>query len=380
LAGERIPLEHKRRDLDYYECITTHDSTLSPGSHAVLAAEVGSDRLALEFLRKTVLIDHDNLHGNTDHGAHMAAMAGAWSGLVAGFGGMRCSAAGLSFRPKLPPRWNAWSATVCWRGTTLAIHVSTRTACYRHLTGPEIEFLHDAQRVRLQPGAMVELRWGAHAGPAAVIFDLDGVLTDTAELHYRAWQRLADEIGVAFDRHANESLKGVDRMGSLERILSVSRARWSDAQKHELAERKNGYYLRELETLDESMLLPGARAVLQACRAAGMKIGLASASRNAPLILQRLRIAEWFDVIVDPACVPRGKPHPDLFLAAADALGVHPSRCVGVEDSVAGIEAIRLAGMTAVGIGDAAILARADRTIASLTEFELNMRVATLAR
>jgi beta-phosphoglucomutase len=370
LAGERIPLEHKRRDLDYYEHITTHDSTLSPGPHAVLAAEVGNDRQALEFLRKTVLMDHDNLHGNTHHGAHMAAMAGAWSALVAGFGGMRCTQEGLSFRPKLPPRWNSWHATLCWRSATLAIRVGARTACYRHLAGPAVQFRHDEREVCLAPGASVELAWGVHAGWAAVIFDLDGVLTDTAELHYRAWQRLADEIGVAFDRYANELLKGVDRMGSLERILASSQLHWSDAQKHELAERKNSYYLHELETLDETMLLAGAREVLQACRAAGMKVGLASASRNAPLILQRLNIAAWFDVVADPARVPRGKPHPDLFLAAADALGVHPARCIGVEDSVAGIEAILAAGMTAIGVGDTATLARADRVIASLTDLQ----------
>ncbi len=380
-AGEQIPLEQKRRNFDYYERVTTHDSTLSPAPHAVLAAEVGGDRQSLEFLRKTVLMDYDNLHGNTDHGAHMAAMAGAWSALVAGFGGMRYSHSGLSFRPKLPPQWNSWQATLCWRGATIAIQVGARTARYQHLDGPEVEFHHDERPVRLKTGAMIDLPWGIHAGLAAVIFDLDGVLTDTAELHCRAWQRLADEIGVAFDRQFNESLKGVDRMGSLERILARSHTRWSDAQKCELADRKNAYYLREIEVIDESMLLPGALAVLQASRDAGMKIGLASASRNAPLILQRLRIAEWFDVVVDPASVPRGKPYPDLFLAAADALGIHPSRCVGVEDSLAGIEAIRAAGMAAVGIGDAAVLGLADRTIASLSDFEpyLRMRSMSLA-
>lgn len=194
----------------------------------------------------------------------------------------------------------------------------------------------------------------------AAIFDLDGVLADSATAHYTAWRRLAHELGIGFTPHDNEALKGVDRMGSLRHILALGDQTRPEAEMLALATRKNGYYLEAIAHLSPADLLPGARALVDAARAAGLGCAVASASRNAPLLLDRLGIAPLFDFIADAGVIARGKPAPDIFLACADALGVLPGECIGFEDALAGIEAIRAAGMYAVGIGDPAVLGEAD--------------------
>jgi beta-phosphoglucomutase len=205
----------------------------------------------------------------------------------------------------------------------------------------------------------------------AVAFDLDGVLTDTARAHYRAWKRLADLLDIPFDEHANEELKGIDRMGSLARILG-DRPGYDETARLRLARTKNDWYLEEIAHFGPGDLFPGARDALEQCRAAGLSVTLASASRNAPLLLARMQVDALFDAVIDPTSVAAGKPAPDIFLAAAKAAGAAPARTLGVEDSSAGIVAIRAAGMPALGIGDPAVLAEADRVIPSIAAFRLS--------
>lgn len=205
----------------------------------------------------------------------------------------------------------------------------------------------------------------------AVIFDLDGVLTDTARAHYRAWKRLADELGIPFDEEANEALKGVDRMGSLALILARGDREYSADEREAYAARKNGWYVEEIEGFTPADLFPGSVEALHAVRDAGLRTALASASRNAPALIGKLGIAGLFDAVADPAKVAAGKPAPDIFLAAAAAVGVAPQHCLGVEDAPAGVQAIKAAGMTALGIGEAALLPGADRVIAKITDFRL---------
>ena len=181
----------------------------------------------------------------------------------------------------------------------------------------------------------------------AVIFDLDGVITDTAEYHYLGWKRLADEQGWPFDREKNERLRGVSRMESLDLILDGRRL--PEAEKVELATRKNRYYVESLEQVTPDDLLPGARELLTACKEAGLKIAIASSSRNARTVLDRLEIAPVFDAISDGNSVERAKPAPDLFLHAADQLGVPPAACAVIEDAESGVEAALAAGMLAIG-------------------------------
>jgi len=207
----------------------------------------------------------------------------------------------------------------------------------------------------------------------AVIFDLDGVLTDTAHYHYLAWKRLADSLGIAFDEAANEHLKGIDRMGSLDLILGDAAPAYSIERKLALADEKNDHYRQLIATMSPADLLPGARAALHAVRAAGLKTGLASVSKNASTVLERLGITNLFDDIVDAATIVRSKPDPEIFLTAAAHLAVDPPRCLGVEDAIAGVRAIKAAGMTALGIGDPAVLVEADRVIAGLHLFSLDI-------
>lgn len=204
----------------------------------------------------------------------------------------------------------------------------------------------------------------------AVAFDLDGVLTDTAQAHFRAWKRLADMLSIPFDETANHALKGIDRMGSLALILG-DRPGYDDGERARLAAVKNDWYLEEIAHFGPGDLFTGARDAIEQCRAAGLRVTLASASRNAPLLLARMEIATLFDAVVDPASVARGKPAPDIFLAAARAVGAAPARTLGVEDAVAGIEAIHAAGMPSLGVGDPALLSAADRVIAHIAEFDL---------
>jgi beta-phosphoglucomutase len=205
----------------------------------------------------------------------------------------------------------------------------------------------------------------------AVIFDLDGVITDTAHYHYLAWKQLAESEGVAFDHAFNENLKGVDRMGSLELILAGSSKRYSLEQKLALADTKNRHYQQLIATMTAADLLPGAVEALAAVRAAGLKIGLASVSKNAFTVLERLGIRDRFDHVVDAAHIANSKPHPEIFLSAAHKLGVAPADCLGVEDAVAGVASIKAAGMYALGVGKPEVLTQADRVIPGLDRFRL---------
>ena len=205
----------------------------------------------------------------------------------------------------------------------------------------------------------------------AVLFDLDGVLTDTAHAHFLAWKRLADSLGIAFDESANEELKGVDRMGSLDRILARGARTYDATERERLAACKNRWYRKAIADFSPANLYPGARAALDVVRAAGLRTALVSASRNAPALIAAMGIADLFHAVIDPAGVAHGKPAPDLFLTASHVLGVDPAACLGVEDAPAGVAAIHAAGMVALGIGTPDALPQADAIIAGLADFRL---------
>ncbi|MGL4314281.1 MAG: beta-phosphoglucomutase [Sphingomonas sp.] len=209
----------------------------------------------------------------------------------------------------------------------------------------------------------------------AAIFDLDGVLVDSARAHYVAWKRVADELGIAFDEQANEALKGVDRMGSLDLILRRGGLDLPLAEREAIAARKNGYYLDAVAMMTPADQLPGAAMLVDALRRRGLRCALASASRNAPLVLARTDLADAFDYIADPAAA-RPKPAPDLFAMGAAALGVAPAACLGFEDAAAGIAAIKAAGMRAIGIGDAAVLVGADMVFPSTDKVDVEAVLA----
>jgi beta-phosphoglucomutase len=200
----------------------------------------------------------------------------------------------------------------------------------------------------------------------AAIFDLDGVIVDTAKYHYLAWKRLANDLGFDFTEHDNERLKGVSRVRSLEILLEIGGIHLDEAAKTAAAARKNAWYVEYISNMNASEILPGAAEYLHTIRARGVKTALGSASKNAPLILDRLGITPLFDVIIDGNKVSQAKPHPEVFLRAADELGIPSASCVVFEDAEAGIEAARRAGMGAVGVGKPSALREADMIIAGL--------------
>jgi len=200
------------------------------------------------------------------------------------------------------------------------------------------------------------------------VFDLDGVIVDTAKYHYQAWKELARSLGFEFTERANERLKGVSRMRSLEILLEIGGIAAGDAEKELLADAKNSRYVELLSLIDESAVLGGAREYLAELRARGVKTALGSASKNARLILERLDLAHAFDAVVDGNAVTAAKPDPEVFLKGASGLGLDPAECVVFEDSIAGIEAARRAGMAAIGVGTPETLPGANRWISSLAD------------
>ena len=206
-----------------------------------------------------------------------------------------------------------------------------------------------------------------------IIFDLDGVITDTAEYHYLAWKKTAEAIGVPFDREFNEELKGVSRMDSLYKILDHGgiREQFSEEQVEELAHDKNIFYQELIKKITPTDLLPGIKGFLAECKEAGLKIGLASASKNGPVILDRLEVTSFFDTIVDPGKLKKGKPDPEIFVKAAEQLRLQVNECVGVEDAEAGIQAIKGANMFAVGVGTPDRMKLADWQVGSTADITL---------
>lgn len=202
----------------------------------------------------------------------------------------------------------------------------------------------------------------------AAIFDLDGVIVNTARYHYLAWKRLADELGFAFSERDNERLKGVSRIRSLEILLEIGGLQADETTKQVLAARKNAWYVEYLHNMDASEILPGAAEYVRLLREREIRTALGSASQNARLILERLDLTNLFDVIVDGYQVQRAKPDPEVFLRAAQALGIPPEECVVFEDAEAGIEAARRAGMGCVGVGDPLTLKAADVIVRGLDQ------------
>jgi beta-phosphoglucomutase len=206
--------------------------------------------------------------------------------------------------------------------------------------------------------------------PQAILFDLDGVLTDTSEYHYLAWKRLADEEGIPFTRQENdEHLRGVGRRDSLMYILRGRNV--SEEQIQEMMDRKNRYYVQMIASMSPKDLVAGGRDLLQGIRDAGIKVAIASSSKNCRTVLERLDIMSYLDGIADGNSVVNSKPAPDLFIYAAGLVQVPTPACLGVEDADAGIEAIKTAGMQALGIGPQERFHRADKVLPTLANMHL---------
>lgn len=206
----------------------------------------------------------------------------------------------------------------------------------------------------------------------ACIFDLDGVIVDTAVYHYKAWRRLANSLDFDFSEQQNEELKGVSRIESLKIILDWGKLTMTDAEIDELATKKNEWYVEMIEKMTPDNILPGAKAFLDEVKANHYHIALGSASKNSMLILERTELKQYFEVVIDGNKVSKSKPDPEVFLAAAHELGIPPNACVFFEDALAGVQAAKAGGMKVVGIGTSSILSEADLVVESLNEMTID--------
>ncbi|RIV30274.1 beta-phosphoglucomutase [Flagellimonas lutimaris] len=206
------------------------------------------------------------------------------------------------------------------------------------------------------------------------IFDLDGVITDTAELHYAAWKKLADDMGWQFDRDLNEKLRGISRMDSIKVIMDYNKVFLDEETIVELATKKNDIYVESLDSMTQEDYLPGAKELLTHLRSEGFSVALGSASKNANKVLKQLNAIHFFDVIGDGNSVSKSKPAPDIFLFASEKLGLPPENCIVFEDAEKGIDAAKAGNFHSVGIGPKERVGHADirfNTMKEATLFEV---------
>ncbi|MCO6360973.1 beta-phosphoglucomutase [Roseivirga pacifica] len=209
------------------------------------------------------------------------------------------------------------------------------------------------------------------ANTKACIFDLDGVIVDTVPAHFVAWKSIADELGVPFNEEDNEHLKGVSRIDSMKKILSMGNLTKTEQEILELTQRKNDIYVEIISKMTPADILPGVTDFIQLLKDNGVKIAIGSSSKNTPVILKCVGLQNEFEAIVDGNGVTHSKPDPEVFLKGAEALGVAPAECVVFEDAISGVEAAKRGGMKCIGVGDPAILHEADLVIADMTHMTL---------
>ncbi|MEA5627766.1 beta-phosphoglucomutase [Nostoc sp. UHCC 0251] len=358
---------------DYYAPRTdiTYGSSLGPAVHAILASDLGKSTEAYQVFIQALMVDLEDNRGNTSDGIHGATAGGVWQAVIFGFGGIQLTENGPVAKPHLPDGWTRLKFKLHWQGLwhEFDLHQGLGMGHGALGMGHGAWGMGHGNKERREQGDKGKMEITNAQFPIpnpqslmpnaqcpmpnikGFIFDLDGVLTDTAELHYQAWQKLADEEVIPFNQQANEALRGISRRASLMHIIGDRP--YSEAQIEEMMERKNGYYVELIQHMTSKDLLPGAIALLDELRQAGIKIGIGSASKNAQTVIERLGIADKIDAIADGYSVEQPKPAPDLFLYAAKQLGIEPAQSVVVEDAAAGVEAAIAAGMWAVGLGPA---------------------------
>ncbi|MCT7949590.1 beta-phosphoglucomutase [Ancylothrix sp. C2] len=336
LLRERFERSVVEANWDYYNPRTDHTfgSSLSPAIHAILACSL-EPASAYEHFMRAALVDVEDVRRNAGEGIHSASAGGVWQAVVFGFAGVVLTDAGPVANPNLPPHWTRLQFKLNWQGRCYEFDLKAHQRTQSHF------LVHPRTKNFIQ----------------GVIFDLDGVITDTAKYHYLAWKQLADEEGIPFDEATNEQLRGVSRGDSLRYILGDRKV--SDEQFQAMMDRKNAYYVEFIKDISPADLLPGAGELLDELHSYGVKVALGSASKNARDVIAALGIADKFDAVADGYSVVHSKPAPDLFLHAADLLGLSAKDCAVVEDAAAGVEAALAAGMWAVGLGPASRIGQA---------------------
>lgn len=359
------------RNFSFYEPYTTGDSSLSHCIQSIMASDSFQSLKAWTYFKKTVRLDIDDIQGNSVDGIHTASMAGSWMATVYGFAGFRDWKGTFSFDPKLPTAWKALTFCLTLHGSVLKVELRPDEVTYTLMTGTKVSLVHRNKGFTLTKGE--SKTFSLKPILRGVLFDLDGVLCDTAHLHYKAWKQVSDENLLEFDREVNKGLLGVSREASLQVILDHNEVNWTEEKLSEVLKRKNDAYVASLDTITSNDLFPGVLDLLDELRLHGIRIALASASKNARTVCEKLGILERFDAIADITSVQKPKPEPDIFLSASEQIGVWYTDCVGVEDAKAGIEAIKRAGMQAVGIGSESELPGSDIVLKGTKDLTLEV-------
>lgn len=335
-----------KRTFDYYEEVTTHDSSLSKCIFGIVAAKLGDLDKAKKYFIETLSTDLDDYKGNTRDGLHLANMGGGYRMVVAGFAGLKIDEQGLSLFPMLPDGINSYSFSITYQDILLNIFVEkNKTTIKIDKTNPNLSINVYGNSVLLDRNELIVERICKQ-----VIFDLDGVITDTAIYHYQAWKRLADELNIEFDETKNEEFKGVSRKTCLELLLKWGNKQVDEEEFNNLLETKNNYYKELLQNLTPNSILPGVIDCLKKLKESKIKIALFSVSKNTPEILRKLKLEDAFDTVVCGYDIKKSKPNYEGYLLAADRLHTDPRLCLMVEDSVSGIEGAKALSMKTLAI------------------------------
>lgn len=343
LLDNAYSYEVLKANWDYYSQRTdlTYGSSLGPSIQSILATRIGDIEQAYRQFMLAARTDLGDVRGNSSDGIHAATNGGLWQACVFGFGGLRFTPEGPVAMPHLPANWKRLRFSIVYYGKRFEFDLRANDSA------------HEQKAVSPNSNSP---SWKMQENPPTfpilgTIFDLDGVLTDTSELHYLAWKRLADEEGIPFNRTDNEALRGISRQESL--ILLLKGRSYGAEQMQALLDRKNSYYLESLSNLSSADLFPGVVDFLEELRAANIQIAIGSASKNAHLVIEKLGISPWVNAISDGYSIRNVKPDPDLFLHAAAQLKLPANKCVVFEDAEAGVKAGLAGNFWVVGVGPA---------------------------
>jgi len=367
---EKYSIEEQRRNFDFYEPMTVHESSLSASVYSVVANRIGYKEKAYELYMRTARLDLENANNDTHEGLHITSMGATWMAVIQGFAGVIVTDGSLVIDPHIPDNWIDLSFIMFFRGSQLNISIKNDSLEVRN-QGNHLNISVRGRKHSLGSGERVKIDLcnTEQREYKAAIFDLDGVIVDTARYHYLAWKQLAHDLGFEFHENDNEKLKGVSREKSLEILLATGNILLDESEKKRLLEAKNSLYLEYISTLDENDVLPGTRESLLKLKAAGIKTAIGSASKNTPLIIEKLGIGNLFDVIVDGNSVQKTKPDPQCFKQCAQNLNIMFNDCVVFEDSEAGLQAAKAAGMYTIGVGNPKNFQNADMVISGLDQF-----------
>lgn len=342
-----------QRNFAFYEPMTVHESSLSASVHSVMATRAGWPEKAYELFLQAVRLDIDDLNSDTSDGLHVTAMSGGWLALVKGFGGLQTAKGTLALSPYLPAKLTKYAFVLHYRDRVIHIEAGRSGVTLTKRWGEALAVTLYGKDCRLED--CIFAPYPAQTAGRRIrgfIFDLDGVLTDTARLHFEAWRKLArEQWEFEFTEEHNERFKGVERRTCMRILAQIMGADMSEEQIALYSDRKNLYYRQMIEGVTYKDLMPNVKSMLLACREMGIYTAVASASRNTRMLLERTGIFDFFNTIVDGDAVCNVKPDPECFIMAAKDMGLVPKECMVFEDAQSAIDAAADAGFTCVGVG-----------------------------